>query len=420
MSWRKRVPRWLRRHALLIAGCAVATAAAATFVVVPLGCRSGGGAGVAEVLKRPLGRRPAPIPLPRPARAVWVARFHYRYADDVRTILENCAALGCNTVLWQVRGEGTVSYPSQLEPWGREYDFRDPGFDPLALAVEAAHRNGLRIEAYVNVMPGWKGRTPPPVPQLFTQHPEWFLHDAEGRPQPPSDNYLILNPCLPEVRQHITDVVDEIVGRYDVDGVHLDYVRYAWDDQPDARRRYPRDPRTLELFRRETGKQPDDDLGAWNAWRANQLTRLVGEIRETVNRRRPGATLTAAVWRNPQVGFTEYLQNSVAWLRTGLVDAVMPMAYSAQPGPFEDGIESYRSVAPGRRVVPGLGLYLQKRSEDMRAQLQRCMSWGGDWALFSYDSLYPTAADRGGRLTPQAQAERHMRRSVLAEFVAGQ
>ena len=66
------------------------------------GCRSPGAVPPTAV---PGVRRAAPIPLPRPVRAVWVARFHYRNPDDIRATIKNCAAAGFNTVLWQVRGE---------------------------------------------------------------------------------------------------------------------------------------------------------------------------------------------------------------------------------------------------------------------------------------------------------------------------
>ena len=353
----------------------------------------------------------------KPVRGIWVARFHYRYPDDVRTIIANCAAAGCNTVFWQVRGEGTVAYPSRIEPWSREFGYRDPGFDPLALAVAEAHRHGLRIEAWFNVMPGWKGTSPPPMRgQVFNACPEWFMFDAAGRQQPLNKDYVILNPCLPEVRRHIASVADEIVARYDVDGIHMDYVRYAWDGAPGAKQGYPRDGRTLELYRRETGREPDDDVAAWDHWRANQLTRLVAEIRAAINRRRPGATLTAAVWRNPQLGYRDYLQNSVAWLRSGLVDALMPMAYTDKADQFDADIGAYRRIAGNRRVVPGLGIYLLNSAQQNRDQLSRCLRWGGDFALFSYESLFPTAGDRNGGPTPEVQQLRRMRRDVLREF----
>ncbi len=354
-------------------------------------------------------------------RAIWVARYHYHNPDDIRTIIENCAAIGCDTVLWQVRGEATVAYPSQIEPWSREFGFRDPGFDPLAIAVQEAHRRGLRIEAWCNVMPGWRGTTPPPVPdQIYNAHPEWFMYDAGGRRQPLNKDYVIVNPCLPEVRRHIAAVVAEIAARYDVDGIHLDYVRYAWDADSRAKLSYPRDARTLSLYRRETGRQPEDDPTAWNHWRANQLTRLVAEIRSALDRHRPNASLTAAVWRNPYVGYQDYLQNSVAWLRSGLLDAVMPMAYTTELSQFEADINVYQRLAGSRPVVPGLGLYLHQRPDQTQAQLQRCLQWGGDFALFSYESLFPTAGDRNS--TPQARAEaqrlRYARRGVLKQLVA--
>jgi len=388
--------------------------------LLPAGCRCGGsGPG--------LRQRPEPRPLAKPVRAVWVARFHYRTPDDIQTILKNCAALGCNTVLWQVRGEGTVAYPSRIEPWSAEYDFNDPGFDPLAIAVVEAHRHGLRIEAWVNVMPGWRGPDPPPIPnQLYHARPDWFLYDAAGRRQPltapgrKADErfYVILNPCLPEVRRHIGRVMEEIASNYDVDGLHLDYVRYAWDTTPDARQLYPRDARTLAIYRQQTGKLPEDDPQAWGHWRANQLTLLVGEIRKMLGRRRPGATLTAAVWADPSVGYREYFQNAIGWLRTGLLDAAMPMAYTEKLTDFEQRIGAYQTLAPHARIVAGLGIYRHDTPEEMGQQLERCRLWGGDFALFSYESLHATAGDRKAKPAELAEANRlrEMRRGVLARF----
>jgi uncharacterized lipoprotein YddW (UPF0748 family) len=375
------------------------------------GCRANGKAAGVGGLARPSA-------MPDPVRAVWVARFHYRYPDDVRAIVSNCARLGCNTVLWQVRGNGTVAYRSRIEPWSCEFGYRDPGFDPLAVAVDEAHRQGLRIEAWVNLMPGWSGKAPPPVRnQLCHTHPEWFLHDGAGRRQPLNDQYVILNPCLPEVRRYLVSVVEELITNYAVDGVHLDYVRYAWETTRNARDLYPRDARTVALFRNVTGKNPDDAPQAWDAWRANQLTRVVADIRQMMERRRPGVTLTAAVWSDPHVGYDGYLQNGLAWLRSGLLDAAYPMAYTEQPQTFSGYVQTYHRLAPGCRVIPGLGIYKHKTADQMRSQLQVCSASGGDFALFSYDSLLPTHGDRGKKQPdPQRDALRHLRRDVLTEF----
>lgn len=371
--------------------------------------------------------RVPPKPLPRAIRAVWVARFHYRYPDDVRIIMRNCAALGANTVLWQVRGAGDVLYPSEIEPWSSEFGHADPGWDPLKLAVEEAHANGLRIEAWANTMPGWRGPNPPPIPnQLWNTRPEWFLHDAKGRRQALVETnartkkaepfYVILNPCLPEVRRYITSVMREIVTKYDVDGLHLDYIRYAWDTTENAEKLYPRDPQTLELYRRQTGKGPDDDPAAWKNWRANQLTRLVQDVREVVDRVRPGASLTAAVWSNPKKGYNDYFQNAGAWLRSGLLDAAMPMIYTDKVEDLERNMAAYQELAPRAHLVPGLGLYKHERPEQLAVQLERCRAWGGDYALFSYDSLHANQGDRLKKQVDQKTQElREMRRALVAQ-----
>ncbi len=348
---------------------------------------------------------------------MWVARFHYRYADDVRTIVRNCAKLGCNTIYWQVRGAGTVAFRSQREPWSDEFEFRDPGFDPLALAVEEAHKNGLRIEAWVNVLPGWKGTQPPPLRnQLWNARPAWFLQDEQGRRQPLGDFYLILNPCLPDARRHIVGVMEEIAARYNVDGIHLDYVRYAWDTQPKAEQRYPRDERTLALYRKATGKHPDDDPELWDRWRAEQLTLLVAEIRDMLEQRRPGATLTAAVVANPNRAYDAFFQDGVGWLRRGLVDALVPMAYSGKLDEFKADIAAYRQHAGRGRIIPGVGAYKHPRGPPLRAQLEQCQRWGGDFALFSYGSLFSTDQDRRGGGSSAETKQRGTRRAVVEEF----
>lgn len=385
-------------------------------------------AGPAPVSDASTGPHPAAIAdrasssqrLAAPVRAVWVARFHYRDPQDIAQIIRNCRTIGATTVLWQVRGEATVAYPSSLEPWSREYGFADPGFDPLAIAVREAHENGLRIEAWCNVMPAWKGRKPPPMKDhLYHARPEWFLYDVRGRRQPLCDEYVILNPCNPYARRHIVAVLEEIATKYPVDGIHLDYVRYAWDTEANARDRYPRDPDTLALYRDQTGKQPDDDPRAWDHWRANQLTRLVADIRDMLDARRPDAALTAATWGSPYRGYDDYLQNAVGWLRTGLLDAVMPMAYTAKRDELERMIGDYRTLAPDGRIVPGLGLYKLTAYDEVAGQLDYCRQLGGELALFSYESLFPTHADRSRpRPDPRSERLRGVRRDAVVQFAS--
>ncbi len=405
----------------------------AVLVGLGAGCQTGTRGTRAPAQTPPAAARPGPasttaaaespppltrLALPRPMRAVWVARMHYRYPDDVRTIVRNCAALGFNTIFWQVRGEGTVCFPSAIEPWSAQFDFRDPGFDPLALAVEEAHAHGLHIQAWVNVMPGWRGPRPPPVlNQLYLAHPDWFIRDEHDRRQPLHDDfYVILNPCLPQVRGYLTRVVREIVTGYAVDGVHLDYVRFAWDTTPDAKKRFPRDSQTLERFRSETGADPDTDPAAWDLWRATQVSRVVASIRGMLERDAPGTSLTAAVHANPLSAYRSYLQNGAHWLARGWVDALVPMVYVRDLATLQADLEAYERLAPGGRIVPGLGVYKLDLAS-LRRQLAWCMQRGGEFSLFSYTSLHASHDDRSGGTTPRDRAARPLRRAALAAAI---
>src|SRR5882672_4850343 len=102
----------------------------------------------------------------REVRAVWVTRWDYRTEEDVRSIIARSASLNLNRVVFQVRGQADAFYRSSLGPWGEELwgpseRNGDPGFDPLETAIDEARRRGLELHAWANLLPGWKGPTPP-------------------------------------------------------------------------------------------------------------------------------------------------------------------------------------------------------------------------------------------------------------------
>lgn len=364
-----------------------------------------------------------------PMRAVWVTRWDYLTADDVRTVMRNCAALGVTDVMWQVRGQGDAYYHSTLEPWGQEL-FRaeadpqsmvsvGPGFDPLALAVEEAHRRGLRIHAWMNAMPLWKGKAPP----LATNHPwraheDWRLHDAQGNAQPLEDGYVIANPALPGVRRHIARVAGDLAQRYDIDGVHLDYIRYVSDTMK-GDETYMLDPRTLALFRDDTGRtgvQTDDDRAAHRAWIRDQITDVVRRVRQTVKGTRADVAVTAAVWRRPDVARDQYLQDAAAWVRSGLIDAAFPMIYTTDNAQLESDLRSWEEATGHGRVAPGLGAYKHERGETIAAQI-RALPDPSRVALFAYSTFFESRAP-GQDQSASANARRAQLREVVARTLS--
>lgn len=365
------------------------------------------------------GCRPAVEPVrdspPRIAgsmeRAIWVTRFDYRSRADVERIIAHCADAGFDTVLWQVRGNATAFYDSPYEPWAEQLGGRDPGFDPLALACSLARRRGISLHAWVNVMPAWWGTEPPEDPeQLYHTRPEWMWYDQHGGRQALSERfYVSVNPCLPEVRAYLVLVCADLAERYDIDGLHLDYVRFP--NEPPATPAgsgfdYPRDARTLALFRDDTGLDPDGDPAAWDAWRTERVTELVRRIRRAAQGHRPDLVLSAAVTSVPERGL-EHFQDARTWALQGLVDAVLPMNYTPDAALFEERLAPWIALRrAGLRVVMGLRVDVgDERSA--RARLAATREHCDGFAAFAYSSLFDS---RNTDLTDQDEETRRARR----------
>lgn len=339
---------------------------------------------------RPADGEQVDRPRPRicwPPQAVWVPRRVYTSADEIASFMKAAREAGFNAVLWQVRGNATTFYRSKIDPIAEEFGPTLPDFDPLAVACAEAHRHGLDLHAWVNVMPAWRGNAPPTDPrQVYNAHPEWLWYDQHGRRQPLGEFYVSLNPCLPEVRKYLVDVCREIIRSYPVDGLHLDYIRFPNEHCP-ARHDYPRDKRTLALYREATGKRPDDDRARWNQWRTEQVTQLVRDIRSMCRQVRPGLRLTAACMANVDEAQEHRFQDGAAWLRAGLLDAVFLMNYTKDTGLYRQRHERFRSLAGGRMTIPGIGVYLHDHDRQSIEQLQWARTWGHGCALFSSNVL---------------------------------
>jgi uncharacterized lipoprotein YddW (UPF0748 family) len=365
-----------------------------------------------------------------PVRAVWVTRSDYRTADDIRQIMENCAAAGFNHVVFQVRGNGTVFYPSRIEPWAEQFDFKSPGYDPLAVACKEAHCRRLKLHAWVNVMPGWKGTSPPACrQQLYYTHPEWFWYDQQGRRQPLTSFYVSLNPCLPEVRSYLVSVFREIVANYEIDGLHMDYIRFP--NEPPAVPEnsgidYPRDARTLALYKQDTWLSPGTDQGSWNRWRTRQVTRLVKDIHAMIRDTRPRVVLSASVGANPRQSLTHF-RDELDWVRWGMIDAAFPMNYKPDIKQFDQGLTAWMPYRGWVDVVPGLWFDGKLSTEQgisvVRQQIAASREKTGNFCVFSYASLFDvpearqaqevSSTEHAGRRQRGAQQRETRRRALL-------
>ncbi|MBK6942464.1 MAG: family 10 glycosylhydrolase [Planctomycetes bacterium] len=350
-----------------------------------------------------------------PVRAIWVTRFDTKTAADVQGAIRDCSDAGFNHVLFQARGHGVAHYRSAIEPWADELGGADPGYDPLDVACREAHELGLKLHAWINVMPSWRGTTPPKDErQLYAAHPDWHWFDASGARQPQRPSfYVSLNPCLPEVRAYLVEVCRELVVNYPIDGLHLDYVRFVDDLDPDPDA-YPRDAATLALFRAATGKAPDDDLAAWRAWKAEQVTTLVGDIRAMIDDEGRDVVLTAAVGSSPEGPQDKHQRDSRRWVEEGLVDAVFPMNYTADITQFRTRASAWGRATRDMNVafVQGIQIDPQRALDVVETQLALSRRETPHYCLFAYAHLFPSAANASGATDLQRERTRRIVRLV--------
>ena len=284
-------------------------------------------------------------------RGIWVTRWEYRTTEDVTSLMSRAAGYGMTDVFFQVRGRGDAFYRSNLEPWGEELAGRlgrDPGWDPLEVAIREAHSRGLRLHAWINTFPIWSGTTLPPATQpehVYLKHPEWIMSNRVGSTQRLGNRfgYVSASPANPEVQDHIQAVVMDIVGNYEVDGIHYDYIRLPDHD-------YSYDAVSRGRFLRESLSL------SYMEFQADEITGMLERIAGSARARRPGLIMTAAIVNRYNRAVGIFAQDPVAWIEGGALDYVIPMMYTPSPAEFVDMMNGYREVLPAGRMAAGINL----------------------------------------------------------------
>ena len=288
-----------------------------------------------------------------PYRAVWVSYLEWQQVDfstpetfsgDIAVILDNIRNLGATVVLAQVRPFGDALYPSSYYPFSHlctGQQGRDPGYDPLALLVQAAHDRGLALEAWVNPYRIQAGLTPALCGASPAKlHPDWVKYTDTG---------AYLDPANTAVRQYIADAVGELCANYDVDGIHFDDYFYPTTDPAfDA----------ADYAASGTALTQDD-------WRRENVNALVELCHATA--RRYGVRFGVAPVGDPEQNYALQYSDAARWLRQGTVDYLMPQLYWGQEY-VKDGDTSHSLArlagawaalprAAGVRLYAGLGAY---------------------------------------------------------------
>jgi len=361
-------------------------------------------------------------------RAFWVDTFNTLLNNhaDVVAVVDRASAAHANAIFAQVRRRGDAWYLDSLEPLPdpRTLPFQipiEPGFDPLADLVLEAHTRGIELHAFVIAGAIWD-RNPTVTLHQSPNHP-FNLHggyDPVSRTIVPGpQNWLTrtlapdggaitfqghrlgadfwIDPGHPDAAAYTVDVLIHLLERYDIDGLHLDRIRYPENGVPltlFGGTNIGYNVVNVERFQRRHGIPPGSPPPAftdpdWNQWRRNQVSNLVRRLYLNAIARKPRLEMSASLiafgggptsesaWPRAEAYWRVY-QDWRAWSEEGILDLAVPMVYkrehdAAQAAQFDQWAEWSKNHAYNRAVLVGQGVFLNAIEGSLR-QTRRALA----------------------------------------------
>lgn len=282
--------------------------------------------------------------------------------EELRAILDRLQKANINTILLQTRIRATTIYPSQYEPWDgclSGFPGKSPGYDALQFAIDECHKRGMEVHAWIVTIPVGKWNSYG-CRQLRKRFPRLIKRIDQ-------DGYM--DPEATQTGCYLAEMCREIVQRYDVDGIHLDYIRYP------------------ETWKFRIGK--DQARG--------NITRIVEKIHQAVKQEKPWVKMSCSpigkfddlsrYWSHGWNAYTKVAQDAQAWLKDGLMDELFPMMYFRGDQFFPFAID-WKEHSYGKIIAPGLGIYFLDPKEgkwnisDITSELYHLRNIGEGHAFF--------------------------------------
>lgn len=288
--------------------------------------------------------------------------FCRKAEKELTDILDRLQQAKINTVLIQTRVRGTMIYPSAYEPWDgclSGFPGRSPGYDALQFAIDECHKRGMELHAWVVTIPVGKWNALG-CKTLRKKMPKLIKKIG-------ADGYM--DPENSRTGDYLANICREITHKYNVDGIHLDYIRY---------------PETWNIkVSREQGRR--------------YITNIVRKIHDAVKAEKPWVKMSCSpvgkyddLSRYRSLGwnaYTKVCQDAQGWLKSGLMDELFPMMYFKNEHFYPFAID-WQEQSHGKIVVPGLGIYFLDPKEgkwninDVTAEMYHIRNLGMGYAFF--------------------------------------
>jgi uncharacterized lipoprotein YddW (UPF0748 family) len=307
--------------------------------------------------------------LPVEGRGIWVNTSCFNPdpnlgSQQIRELFQDLSQYNLNFVLLLVKSsEGWLFYNSSIGPVDPRYYW-----DPLKVAVEEAHRFGLELHAWFCVFRDIK---------LARERPDLAMVNCTGYV---STEWVC--PKKPEVRKYLKSLIEEVASKYNVDGIHLDYIRF-----PNRTYCYCEDCRRNWLEEHPEKPWPPDPADpTFIEFRQKLITSFIEDVRNTLKGINPKIKLSAAVLPVPNDAINNRMQNYPEWAEKGIVDFLTPMTYTNSSSSFRGWLYEILNVV--RLKVPiyaGIGIHYfnaTRQPEPIKDQINITRTLGGEGNVF--------------------------------------
>lgn len=313
-------------------------------------------------------------------RGVWiasVANIDWPLKGDVdpasqrmhfESLLRYYKKLNYNAVIVQIRSAGDAFYPSDLAPWsvyltGKQGHAPAPSYDPLAWMIEATHAQQMEFHAWMNPFRATMSRKTKRLARnhVYHQHKDWMVRYG---------NQYYINPGIPAAQAHVQECINEVVDKYDIDGIHFDDYFYPYKKEG-------------QRFRdaKAYAKRSNRDLSLAD-WRRDNVNTFVRNCSQAIKERKPWVEFGISpfgVWRNKdqdpkgsdtqasQTNYDDLYADVLTWTKEGWVDYIAPQLYWS----MDYDLAAYRKLVKWwsdnhhrAKLYIGLGLYKVQNNHD--------------------------------------------------------
>lgn len=334
--------------------------------------------------------RPQFPALPRQeVRGVWITTKDMQVLLDrnkLREAIDHISSINLNTIYPVVWNSGYALHPSEVaRSVGSPQVYKgEQNQDPLQEIIDQGHRNGLAV------MPWFEfGFMAPQTSELILKHPDWITQKRNGEFTSVSagGEVVWLNPLRPDVQRFLTNLVMEVVNKYDVDGIQF-------DDHMSLPREFGYDSYTQNLYRQEMGSNPPENPAdeAWVKWRADKITRFVGDLHDAIKTAKPKVVFSISP-NYYDFAYRLHLQDWLNWVRQDLVDEIVVQVYRTDLASFVQVLDRPEIKEAQQTVSTGIGILsgLPRRPITMnqiQQQAQAAQQRGLGIAFFYYKSMW--------------------------------